>query len=122
MRVAGPTVLDRARQGVAHGRRRLEIGLAELEVDHVDAGALELLGPLRDFDGEKRLDLLDPPRERHERPRPTRRRAQFTGTSTMRQPAALASKSSSTSKPNPRVESASNRRATAGAVKALKPH
>ena len=75
VRVARPTVLDRARQGIAHGRRRLEIGLAELEVHHVDAGALELLGAFRDLDGEKRLDLLDPPCERHGRLLPTRRRA-----------------------------------------------
>ena len=75
MRVARPPILDRARQGVANRRRRLEVGLAELEVDDVVAGALELLGSLRDLDGEKRLDLLDTPRERHERRLPTRRRA-----------------------------------------------
>ena len=75
MRVAGPPVLDRASQGIADGRRSLEVGLTELEVDHVEAGALELLGALGDFDGEKRLDLLDPPRERHGCRLPTLRRA-----------------------------------------------
>jgi len=78
VRVARPAVLDRARQGVADGRWRLEIGLAELEVDDVDAGALELLGSLRDLDGEERLDLLDALREGHERRLPTRRRARAT--------------------------------------------
>src|SRR5262249_52006251 len=145
VRVARPPVLDRARQGVAHRRGRLEVGLAELEVDHVDAGALELLRPLRDLDGQERLDLLDPPRERHAPPRPTRPRAamichtmpgprrspptllpawsaQFAGAWTMRQPTARACKSNSTSKPKPRVASASNSRVAAGAVNALKPH
>ena len=65
VRVARPAVLDRAGEGVADDRRRLEIRLAELEMHDVDPGALELLGSLRDLDGEKRLDLLDPARERH---------------------------------------------------------
>ncbi len=67
MRVTRPTVLDRAREGVADDRWRLEVWLAELEVNHVDAGPLELLGSFGHLDREKRLDLLDPPSERHAR-------------------------------------------------------
>ena len=74
VRVACATVLI-ARASVADGGRRFEVGLAELEVDHVDAGALELLRSFGDFDGQERLDLLDPPRERHGRLLPTLRRA-----------------------------------------------
>ncbi len=75
MRIARPAVLDRASEGVAHGRRRLEIGLAELEMHHVDPGALELLRPFRDLDGQKRLDLLHSSSEGHGRLPPMRRLA-----------------------------------------------
>jgi hypothetical protein len=75
MGVARPTVLDRTGQRVSNDRRRLEVGLAELQVHDVDAGALELLRALGDLDGQERLDLLDAPRERHARLLLTRWRA-----------------------------------------------
>ena len=75
VRVPCTAVPDRAREGVTNDRRRLEVGLAELEVDHVDASPLELLGPLGHLDRQKWLDVLDPPRERHDRLRVTLLRA-----------------------------------------------
>src|SRR5207245_4314848 len=75
VRVPCTAVLERAGEGVSNDRRRLEVGLAELEVDHVDAGPLELPGPLGHLDREKGLDFLDPPRERHEHLRLTLPRA-----------------------------------------------
>src|SRR2546428_6223132 len=48
--------------------------------------------------------------------------AQFTGISTTRYPAACAARSSSTSKPKPRVRSPTKRRSAAAALKTLNPH
>src|SRR3970040_185844 len=56
VRVARPAVLERLLGRLADHRRRVEVGLAELEVDDVLALALELLRPLEDLDGKKGLD------------------------------------------------------------------
>src|SRR5205823_4853803 len=81
VRVPRATVLQRLLGRLADHRRRVEIGLAELQVDHVGAEALQRLGAMEDFDGEKRLDGLRAPRD-HGRPRappaPTRSRAAMT--------------------------------------------
>ena len=68
VRVPGPAVLDRALQGVPDDRGRLEVRLAELEVHDIDAGALELLGPLGHFDRQEGFDVPDSSSECHERP------------------------------------------------------
>ena len=65
VRVASVTVLDRLLERLADHRWRLEVRLAELEVDHVDARPLERLRALSHLDREERLDLPDPPREAH---------------------------------------------------------
>src|SRR5439155_16716063 len=129
---------------LADHRGRLEVRLAQLEMHDIDARALERLRPLPHLHREERLDLSDPPREAHRRlparslavticqniPGPCRSTptllpgwsAQFTGTSTTRYPAACAERSSSTSKPKPRVRSPPKRRSAAAALKTLNPH
>src|SRR5437867_6635056 len=144
VRVARTAVLDRTLQGLTDHRGGFEVRLTELEVDHIDAGPLELLCPLGHFDRPDGLDLLDSPRKRHRClpirsrartifhsiPAPCRRTptlpsggsAQVTGTSTMRQPVARARTSSSTSRPKPRMASGSTRPPAAAAGNALKPY
>src|SRR5436853_515393 len=68
-RVLGPAVLDRSLRRLLNGRRCLEVRLAELEVDDVDALALERLGALEHLDGEEGVDGLHPARESHQRAR-----------------------------------------------------
>src|SRR5713226_2105132 len=60
--VPGPAVLERLLGGLADDGRRLEVGLAELEVDDVDPLALHGLGALEHLHREERLDLLGAPR------------------------------------------------------------
>jgi hypothetical protein len=61
--VAGAPVLERLLGRLADDRRRLEVRLAELQVDDVDPLPLEGLGALEDLDGQERLDLLRTARE-----------------------------------------------------------
>ena len=71
---------------------RVEIGLAELEVDDVGPLALERLGALEHLDGQEWLDLPRPPGDhgalRGPRPNPRRRRAARTWAS-MRGPSLI---------------------------------
>jgi hypothetical protein len=60
VRVAGAPVLEGLLGGFADDRRRLEVGLAELEMDHVGPLALEGLGALEHLHGQEGLDLLRP--------------------------------------------------------------
>src|SRR4030095_9737953 len=60
MCVPGAPILDRALEGVTDDLGRFEVRLAELEMDHVDAGPFELLGPFCHLDGKEGLDLLTP--------------------------------------------------------------
>src|SRR5262249_23479706 len=69
-----------------HGRR-VEVGLAELEVDDVGALPLQLLGALEDLDGEERLDGAGASSDHGEtRGRPARRRRVARICRTMRGP------------------------------------
>ena len=56
VRVAGPPVLDRPFQRLAHHERSLEVGFPELEMHDVRAVTRERGGALTHLDGEKRLD------------------------------------------------------------------
>ena len=61
--VAGAAVLQRPLGRRADHRRGLEVGLAELEVDDVDAGPLQRLRALEHLHREKGLDLSGPARD-----------------------------------------------------------
>ena len=66
MRVLRPAVADGPHRGLSHHLRRLEVGLAELEVHDIVPLALELLRALEHLDRQKRGDLLGPLRELRE--------------------------------------------------------
>ena len=72
--VASATVLERSLESLPDHEGRLEVGLAKLQMDHVDASSLQRLGTLTHLDGQEGLDLLDAPREPH-RPLQMRNRA-----------------------------------------------
>ncbi|OPZ76310.1 MAG: hypothetical protein BWY79_01680 [Actinobacteria bacterium ADurb.Bin444] len=57
--VVGVAPLDSGDAGRFDGLRRVEIGLAQLQVYHLLAGALELLGALQDVHGDERLQAVD---------------------------------------------------------------
>ena len=68
--VTGAAVLQRLLGRLPDHRRRLEVGLAELEVDDIDAGPLQRLRALEHLHREKRLDLPGPARDHAPLPRP----------------------------------------------------
>ena len=73
MGVLGASVLESLLGGIANHGGRLEIGLAQLEVNDVHSRTLEIFRPLAHLDGEEWLDHLAAPR--HHPALPRRRRA-----------------------------------------------
>jgi hypothetical protein len=62
--VAGLARTQRVRTSLHHGRRRREVGLADLEVQHLAARALDRERALHHLHREERLDQGDARRER----------------------------------------------------------
>ncbi len=65
--VMGPAGIERSLGGFAHVDRRIEVGLADLQVDDIDARRLQRLGPCRGFEGRLRAEVAHPLRHPHGR-------------------------------------------------------